>query len=391
MVFYNGGVFMKAVCISCFNSYEHRVKHFEQYLSNHGFEVTYITSDFDHIRKEKYSIIRSNVIQISTLPYYSNLSFQRLRSHYDFSQKAIDEVARIKPDVLYIMVPPNYLVKLAALYKRKYGVVLIYDIFDLWPESFPSSTMKKLLAVPLKYWSGLRNNYLQSADVIVTECDLFKKTLDVVGGMTNIESLYLTKPQSKFLSKFDQDSNSIGICYLGSINNIIDGVSIRKLLSSINQLKPVVLHIIGDGEKREQFLDELRAADIDFVFYGMIFDEGKKQAIFDQCAFGINMMKSSVCVGLSLKSIDYFQAGLPLLNNIKADTADIIEFYQVGYNITDTNHEEIAQTIAHLDRNDSLSMRCRTRDVFNNFFSFEAFYKKLDTVMQKVITQCNSK
>ena len=43
-------------------------------------------------------------------------------------------------------------------------------------------------------------------------------------------------------------------------------------------------------------------------------------------------MKKSVCVGLTMKSIDYFEFGLPIINNIKGDTWNAVEEYGIGIN-----------------------------------------------------------
>ena len=61
----------------------------------------------------------------------------------------------------------------------------------------------------------------------------------------------------------------------------------------------------------------------------------KKKQIFDKCHFGLNIMKDTVCVGLTAKSIDYFQAGLPILNSIQIDTKDIVNKNLFGFNVTD--------------------------------------------------------
>lgn len=36
-------------------------------------------------------------------------------------------------------------------------------------------------------------------------------------------------------------------------------------------------------------------------------------------------MKPDVCVGLTMKSVDYFRHDLPILNNIPADTAELVD------------------------------------------------------------------
>lgn len=48
-------------------------------------------------------------------------------------------------------------------------------------------------------------------------------------------------------------------------------------------------------------------------------------------------MKDSTCVGLTMKSIEYFKFGLPILNNIKEDSKKIVEKYEVGFNISEKN------------------------------------------------------
>ena len=47
----------------------------------------------------------------------------------------------------------------------------------------------------------------------------------------------------------DLSEEHINLCYLGSINNIIDMDLIVEMCKAIGQYKPVTLHIIGAGEK----------------------------------------------------------------------------------------------------------------------------------------------
>jgi hypothetical protein len=63
-----------------------------------------------------------------------------------FARDAFRQVRKLNPDLLYVEVPPNSLCREAARYRKKHPHTrLILDIFDLWPESFPSNRLKKLL------------------------------------------------------------------------------------------------------------------------------------------------------------------------------------------------------------------------------------------------------
>ena len=44
------------------------------------------------------------------------------------------------------------------------------------------------------------------------------------------------------------------------------------------------------------------------------------------------MMVDDIIVGLTTKSVDYLSLGIPLFNNIKEDTWDLVEKEQIGVN-----------------------------------------------------------
>jgi hypothetical protein len=88
-------------------------------------------------------------------------------------------------------------------------------------------------------------------------------------------------------------------------------------------------------------------------------------------------MKDSVCVGLTMKSIDYFQHGLPIINNIPADTTEIVEKYGVGLNVKENisvdlikNNENFNGLLMELRRNNC-------GELFIERFSMDSFKAKL--------------
>jgi hypothetical protein len=146
------------------------------------------------------------------------------------------------------------------------------------------------------------------------------------------------------------------------------------MCTELMETKKVVLHIIGDGEKREELLQKTRGTGCKVIYHGLVYEPERKQAIFDECHFGLNIMKSTVCVGLTMKSLDYFQAGLPIINNIDGDTADMIDTYHIGFN----GYHALLKNIGKLQENDYLLMRDNVRKLYYEKFTKEAFVKRLD-------------
>lgn len=372
---------MKVAIVNCFDTYEERVKLLYKYFNDKGNDVRVIESDFRHFKKEKRKDTIKDFIFIDTIPYFKNMSIDRIKSHYIFAREAFNVVEELKPDILYVLLPPNSLAKFAAKYKAKNNNVKLYfDIIDLWPETMPMGGIK--IIPPFIYWKNLRDKYLSSADFIITECNLYQNVMKKVLDGCNVETIYLARLENKIKSNPQINIDEVNLCYLGSINNIIDIEKIKKIITSINKIKPITLHIIGDGEKRQLLIEEISSTGAKVEYHGKIYDQIEKQKIFDRCQFGLNIMKDSVCVGLTMKSIDYFQHGLPIINNIQEDTANIVDKYKIGFNINNSNIDEIAIKIADCNKAEIIQMKNNTHKVFDELFSYEAFRKKLNKVIE---------
>lgn len=373
---------MRVIIVNCFDTYEDRIDLLHGFFIKKGHQVTVIQSDFRHFKKTKRTEAKQDFIFVESKPYYKNMSATRMISHYFFAKKAFKIVEKYNPDLVYAIIPPNSIAKFAAKYKKKHKEVkLIFDLIDLWTETMPIGKIKEY--PPFSFWKSLRDKNLKYANAVITECDLYQEVLKKKLLNIKADTLYLAKKEEKTESDPILDAERMHLCYLGSINNIIDISKITELVKSINSIKPVTLHIIGDGESKELLLEEVKSTGVDVEYYGKVYDPQKKQEIFDKCHFGLNIMKETVCVGLTMKSIDYFQAGLPIMNTIEADTQRIVEKYNIGLNLIGNNEQDIADKATKLSIEELLIMRSNTRKVFDDLFSVKAFEAKLENILKK--------
>ncbi|AIQ76188.1 hypothetical protein [Paenibacillus odorifer] len=374
---------MKVVIVTCFDTYEDRIDLLHEYFCKRGDEVTIIQSDFRHFKKSKRIEEKPGYIFVNTSTYNKNLSIARLRSHYAYAKKAFELVENIKPELLYAVIPANSIAKFAGEYKKNNNdVKLVFDLVDLWPETMPIGNMKYF--PPFTFWRLMRDNSLKFADFIITECNLYQSILKDLLKNSKKDTVYLAKKEIKIVNNSVLNEREFHLCYLGSINNIIDIQQIKKFIKALHEIKPTTLHIIGDGENRNLLIEEINSTGAVVKYHSKLYDAAEKQLIFDQCHFGLNIMKKDVCVGLTMKSIDYFQHGLPIINNIQADTAEIVELYKIGFNLTDTNIQELVYEITNIDLEQFVEMRKNTKKVFNDFFSSVAFNKKMNVVIKEL-------
>lgn len=378
---------MKAVIVTPFDNYSYnvRIKYLEEYLSNIGYDCTVITSDFDHRKKRHYDTKRKNLELLHVPEYKKNLSFARIYSHFCFAKAVYDRLQVLEPDLIYGSTPPNFLFKYLSKYKYKNrNTKLIFEVGDLWPEALPVSKKVKLIAAPFLYlWSMVRNKHIKSADEIVYECGLFRNKLQKYHEGVRSSIIYLCKKD--FFSEtnsFHKDNSDVTqFAYIGSLNNIIDVDLIIEVLIEVKKYKEILFKIIGDGEKKKELIDLCDLYNIPYIDYGAVYDDSEKYRILKDCQFGFNVMKKSVVVGATMKSLEYFHWGLILINNISADTSRIVLENDCGINFI--NAKEVAAWIRSLTKEKIEQYQKNSRAVYEHLFSEDVMRKKYMAIFKR--------
>jgi glycosyltransferase involved in cell wall biosynthesis len=418
---------MKSVCIiTDSTSYEPRADIVAGFFKGHGFNVDMLLSDFDHRAKKKRELPKDALlstaareklngeaeypeltrIYIKSKPYSKNISLGRLIYHHDFAKKVYRLLNKAEAyDILYVMLPGNSLAPAAARLSKEKRSKLIFDLIDMWPESLPVSGISR--TPPIAYWRKLRDDNINKADCIITECSLYQNRLKLDPAKTvtmywakteNIDAeagaVSASKPDpdievQRSQSETDEGSG-IRIAYLGSINNVIDIPLIADILKAINAAcmdkgaGKVNFDIIGDGESREAFLDALKKAEISFNYHGAIYDEQKKREILSHCDWGINIMKPGVNVGLTMKSIDYLANGLRLINNIPGDTWEWVEKEHIGVNVAAERTGSIENSLKKIWL-PQIKDRDEIAGFYSENFTIEAMNRVLDRVLRNIL------
>lgn len=356
---------MKAVIVDVFNNYETRTKYVYNELVSLGYETTYIVSDFSHSAKSKIVESRDNTLYVETKPYKKNLSLKRILSHLNFSKKVKKLLFELRPDLIYCLIPLNSLAKAVCKYKAANNNIDIYfDIFDCWPESLPlCNFIKNIFFI----WRNMRDKYICQANKVFMECSYYEKFLPK---KINGEVAYLCKKERDI--NYSYNNEELTFLYLGSINSIIDIFAIVNFLDLVQQKRKVKLVIIGGGESESIFMQELSRRNITYTNCGKIFDDNEKDQIISKCQFGINIYKKGLSIGLTMKSVDYFCRGLPIISANIYDTFKIISEMHCGIDLTDNSFDKIS-IIQNLDQEQWLQFNENTKKAYRNYFTEENF------------------
>ena len=359
-----------AYFISSTNHYNVRTGKFVNDYVKKGYDVIYVTSDFDHMTKKRYCFNEyKNSKQLHVISYKKNLSISRILSHLMFSYKTFYMLLACKPELVYVEVPNNSLVKSSAKYKKINNAEIIVDVFDMWPESMPVKTKNMIVNWGFDIWRNFRNKNLKFADQIWIECDYYRELLSAQKINLPMETKYLKLKNAETSIEMKVSEEEIDLCYLGSINNIIDISLIEKIVSELAKNKRTRIHIIGDGERKDEFLDILKKNSIEIIDHGKVYEIDKLQEIFDQCWFGINVLREDLAIGITMKSISYFRGGLPIINTVQGDTSRFVEECNIGINVDRHDVKSCVSRILNITKDDLACMKNNTRNLFEQKFA----------------------
>lgn len=359
-----------AYFISSTNHYNVRTGKFVNDYIKKGYDVIYVTSDFDHMTKKRYYFNEyKNSKQLHVISYKKNLSISRILSHLMFSYKTFYMLLACKPELVYVEVPNNSLVKSSAKYKKINNAEIIVDVFDMWPESMPVKTKNMIVNWGFDIWRNFRNKNLKFADQIWIECDYYRELLSAQKINLPMETKYLTLENAETSIETKVSEDEIDLCYLGSINNIIDISLIEKIVSELAKNKRTRIHIIGDGERKDEFLEILKQNSIEIIDHGKVYEIDKLQEIFNQCWFGVNVLREDLAIGITMKSISYFRGGLPIINTVEGDTSRFVEECNIGINVDRHDVESCVSRILNITKDDLACMKNNTRNLFEQKFA----------------------
>lgn len=359
-----------AYFISSTNHYNVRTGKFVNDYVKKGYDVIYVTSDFDHMTKKRYCFNEyKNSKQLHVISYKKNLSISRILSHLMFSYKTFYMLLACKPELVYVEVPNNSLVKSSAKYKKINNAEIIVDVFDMWPESMPVKTKNMIVNRGFNIWRNFRNKNLKFADQIWIECDYYRELLSAQNINLPMETKYLTLENAETSIETKVSEDEIDLCYLGSINNIIDISLIEKIVSELAKNKRTRIHIIGDGERKDEFLEILKQNSIEIIDHGKVYEIDKLQEIFNQCWFGVNVLREGLAIGITMKSISYFRGGLPIINTVQGDTSRFVEECNIGINVDRHDVKSCVSRILNITKDDLACMKNNTRNLFEQKFA----------------------
>lgn len=333
-------------------------------------EVTFVTSSFNHPKKEQ----RKQASEFGNLPYElvllhepgytANISLKRIRSHGQFV-KNLEGFLAMKTglyDFVYAAFPMIQSAKVAGQFAKDNGIPFYLDIQDVWPESLVVYTKygRGILKALLKPLSNKADHVYRMADAIVAVSNTYAERAQKVNNHAqhilplnigiDVADFDAQAARSNFT--IEKEPHEIIGVYSGSMSHSYDVATVIKA-SALLRNKDIAfkLLVVGQGPD-EAHLKKLATdiqAPVKFLGYRSF---GEMASVLKQADIGFHAISASSQSTMTNKFGDYCAAGLTIFNSSPSvEIQTIVTDHELGRNYKAADAKQLAEEIASFIEN----------------------------------------
>ncbi|WP_138429456.1 glycosyltransferase family 4 protein [Fodinibius saliphilus] len=332
-----------------------------------GHQVTHFTSTFRHTsKKQRFNKDTTLPIEpgysveyIRSKGYKKNISIKRIFAHRDFAQQLIDSLAgRHKPDIIFISMPPIVSAARVVEWASENDIPIVVDIIDPWPDSFIKdvpNALKPLSRVFIQPFYNRVRGVFRNADAVTSisngyldwaksQCKTIRQTKcfypaqDLEAIQSKIEDFKKTESRNEEVLR---------IIYVGSLGSSYDIPAIVKASEIMDKKHPGQTEFIVAGVgPQSEIVEEYQKKLGNLQYLGWISDEELIRQYF-LSDLGLIQHKNNFTQTVTYKLFSYLSAGLPILNSLQSEMADIISENNVGLNNMNGDYKKLVKNIEY--------------------------------------------
>jgi glycosyltransferase involved in cell wall biosynthesis len=361
-----------------------RVGNLAAELATRGHEVVWFTSTFQHQKKTKLSprdrqewIDGYRLCYLESGGYSRNISPARWAHHTRFAFSLFQELRRTpRPDLIVCCIPMLEAAVTCVAASRKFGVPVVLDIRDPWPEVFvdlvPRRFRRFARAILWPYFAVARQLFRNATSLTACSVGFLKwaqsmadrdqsrcrDDLVVYHGAHDLKSDGDLSPIRK---RWPTASGVLRHVYLGAFGRNYD---FETMVEVIEKLTPTGAHhffFIGAGSRQ---LNDLQAKLQDnprVTFTGWL-DRADAYKLTQTCSLGWIPLRQEMQGFLPNKPFEYASLGLGVVVSEVEELRWLVDAHKFGVTFSQGDSTALLKTIAGLtkDARNELAKNART-------------------------------
>lgn len=276
---------------------------------------------YDPKKPVRESIGRLSVVRVPLQPAQQGF-IDRLWCYFSFIRSALHWGPRLcaKPDVLFIESPPLFLGHAGVRLSRRWGVPMVFNVSDLWPESAKTMGVVKNPLV-LAAAEALELSYYRRAALVTGTADGIIESVRRRCPSTPAEVITNGVDVTRFGPQFaDEAARSL----LGNPDRVIftyagvmgmaQGLGlILDVAAAVRDLTQVEFVLIGEGAERESLQRRIESDGLQNVRLVGSQPKEKIPSLLAVSSVAFHVLKFSILGAVPSKIYEAMASGLPIL------------------------------------------------------------------------------
>ena len=367
ILFYNSAVYLPGE-----GGYKRTMYLFDM-MRSMGYDVTLVTSDFNHYAKKKRDVLKfrreyseySNIVILPAIAYTKNISIKRWLSGKLFKNTFIRWFKKNYNDydLVYTNMPGAGTNIAMSRICKKNNIKMIVDVRDLRPEVFRVLLKQEWLYKIVTYRMKLKADkaYNTADELLAVSNEYLQRGLSANNHCRNPKAVYIGAILDKFYSgiekyapRIEKPEREIWATYAGTLGTTYDLYTLLDVAKSLQNkgYQNLRFKILGQGPEAEPlklYAKTNEIANVDFI--GFV-DYEMMAAYLSKSDMTINSLKARASQSIINKVADYFAAGIPVLNgSLCKEMRDLVDDYMAGVNFEPENVESLEKAILYIINN----------------------------------------
>ena len=387
-----------------------------KYLSEKGHSVVWWSSSFihgskkyyvDHYSKYKLNANETLVLLHSDICYKKNISLSRIIYHRRLANEfTIHSTEFETPDIILCAWPTPQFAEAAVNYGEEYGVPVVLDIRDFWPDiyirAFPRffRPLAQIALGPMKHSSS--NTIKRATGIVGKEQAALEwgcryagrppgkndEYIFIGNEQVNISDEVLEKELAWWKTKGVDDS-TWNICFFSTLSlKSIDLETAIKAVLSLADVCPDIRLIIGGKGDGEAYLKEIAGDSLNIVFGGWL-NKDQTNSVMKISKCGLYCLKNTEDFKdtFTNKAIQYLSAGLPIINSLTGFAKQFLIENEIGITYVENDITDCKEKLLYLYNNETQrkEMAERAENTFDNIFDASVINQQFEDYFLKVI------
>ncbi len=297
-----------------------------------------VTYNNDGYKKENKKGI--DFIWVKTFPYKKNnyKRFFNILSYALSLNKIIPKLEIKKPDIIIGSSVHPFAALIALRQAKKYKVPFVFEIRDLWPQTFVDMGVWNKNALITRLFKTIESYTVKNCDKIIVLSPLTIEYLQ--NNYSYLEKNILFLPNGindNFIKKAQQNiGENINITYVGAIDRV-HGLDFLLELAYKLQNRKIIFNIYGDGKEKKELMNKTKEYNLKNLFWHASVAKNKVAEILEKSNL-LFVSTSNVKYGSENKLYEYMGSAKPLIVAVSSEHNNPI--VDIGCGIT-LNREDI--------------------------------------------------